>query len=261
MTIKRGKGWFTFTVTEAIHAALREHRIYLDESGKPRAKIGDTLKGPIDAVIEPYTVFHRGGFFAMGGFSYSRSSFPWNFRVGRYCSIGGQVEIMGTNHPIDRITTSDASYQADNVHLAQALIDFDAEPFAVANPRRKPPPIIGNDVWIGADVLLAHGVRIGDGAVIAARAVVTKDVPAYAVVGGVPARVLKMRFPAATVERLQRLQWWRYALPQFGAIPIDLPIERYLDTLEYRISEGLQPWSPAQPTLLAIVEGAGGDDA
>lgn len=68
--------------------------------------------------------------------------------------------------------------------------------------------VIGNDVWIGYEAVVLAGVRIGDGAIVAARSVVTRDVPPYAVVGGVPARVIRRRFDDATVERLLRLRWW-----------------------------------------------------
>jgi len=68
--------------------------------------------------------------------------------------------------------------------------------------------VVGNDVWIGFEAVVLAGVRIGDGAIIGARTVVTKDVPAYAVVGGLPARVIRKRFPDAVVEDLLALQWW-----------------------------------------------------
>lgn len=69
---------------------------------------------------------------------------------------------------------------------------------------------IGHDVWIGARVLITRGVHIGNGAIIAGGAVVTKDVPAYAIVGGVPARILRYRFPEEIIERFQKLKWWNY---------------------------------------------------
>ena len=73
---------------------------------------------------------------------------------------------------------------------------------------RKGDIVIGNDVWIGYEAVILAGVTIGDGAVIGARAVVTKDVPPYAIVGGVPARVIRSRFPEETVKALLRLKWW-----------------------------------------------------
>lgn len=67
---------------------------------------------------------------------------------------------------------------------------------------------IGNDVWIGSHVLIKGGVRIGDGACIGAGAVVVKDIPPYAIVGGVPAKILKYRFDTDTIKLLENLQWW-----------------------------------------------------
>ena len=73
---------------------------------------------------------------------------------------------------------------------------------------RSLPVTIGNDVWIGFEAVILAGVHIGDGAIIGARAVVTKDVPAYTIVGGVPAREIRKRFDTDTIDRLLRLQWW-----------------------------------------------------
>ena len=87
---------------------------------------------------------------------------------------------------------------------------------------------VGNDVWIGYEAVILSGVTIGDGAIIGARAVVTKDVPPYTIVGGVPARPIRRRFDEATVQRLSALRWWdwdaekiRRALPLIQAGEID----------------------------------------
>jgi len=94
-----------------------------------------------------------------------------------------------------------------------------------------PPPIIEHDVWIGADAMIKRGVQISTGAVIAARSIVTKDVPPYAIVGGTPAKVIRYRFSDENIERLLLSQWWQYNY-------VDLPnshtkdISRYLDELE-----------------------------
>lgn len=77
--------------------------------------------------------------------------------------------------------------------------------------------IVGNDVWIGYEAVILSGVTIGDGAIIGTRAVVTKDVPPYTIVGGVPAKPIRQRFPAETVEALLALRWWDWPLPKLSA--------------------------------------------
>ena len=92
--------------------------------------------------------------------------------------------------------------------------------FRPAATRQGPPSLInGHDVLIEADVIIKQGVKIGNGAVIASHAVVTKDVPPYAIIGGVAAKILKYRFDQETIQRLQDSQWWNYnvlALPIAG---------------------------------------------
>lgn len=76
--------------------------------------------------------------------------------------------------------------------------------------------IVGNDVWFGYDSLIKGGVKIGDGAVIATRAVVVKDVPPYAIVAGNPAKVVKMRFDDKTIERLLHISWWEWDIEKIN---------------------------------------------
>lgn len=99
---------------------------------------------------------------------------------------------------------------------------------------KKPLPIIGNDVWIGFGATVLNGVTIGDGAIIAAGAVVTKDVPPYAIVGGNPAHVIKYRFSKEVVEKLLALQWWNYGSDILDGLPID-DVEKALPMLRNRI--------------------------
>lgn len=110
--------------------------------------------------------------------------------IGKYCSIAAYCQIGLDEHPIDKVSTSPFTYDSKNWDNFQN------------------PPIIGNDVWIGGNVLVMQGVKIGDGAILAAGAVVTKDVPPYAIVGGVPARILRKRFEENTIENLVKSAWW-----------------------------------------------------
>lgn len=137
-----------------------------------------------------------------------------NVSVGRYVSIGRHVEIGLTDHPTTWLSTTARQYNAQYLGWER----WTEKPVAVRPHRISRPVSIGNDVWIGDRAIVMGGVNVGDGAVIAAGAVVTKDVPPYAIVGGVPARIIRFRFDDATVRALRELEWWRYDIADFGSI-------------------------------------------
>ena len=129
-----------------------------------------------------------------------------NAKIGRFFSIARDVRVVSTTHPTSTfVSTSPVffstlkqcgfSYVTNNKFKEQKYIDGYST-------------IIGNDVWIGEGALIMGGVKIGNGAIIAAHAVVTKDVPDFAVVAGVPALIKKYRFSEKHILFLQHLQWW-----------------------------------------------------
>jgi acetyltransferase-like isoleucine patch superfamily enzyme len=170
-------------------------------------------------------------FWEMGSYSYSHSRLPRSSRVGRYCCIARGVSTLGDQHPLTRYTTSSISYT--NLDFPHSVFKNQLERCNVANHTIT----IKNDVWIGADSVLKPGITIGNGAVIAANAVVTKDVPDYAIVGGVPAKIIRYRFNEKVIESLLELKWWEYALSTQKNYSID-NIDQFILDIQNLISEG-----------------------
>lgn len=100
--------------------------------------------------------------------------------------------------------------------------------------------VIGNDVWIGYETVIMAGVHIGDGAVIAARAVVAKDVPPYTIVGGTPAKEIRKRFEADVIERLSMLKWWDWPIDKIRRC-LPYMTKGDLDGLLAEIGSGIEP--------------------
>lgn len=127
-----------------------------------------------------------------------------NLIIGKFCSIACGVKFLFNcaNHTLKSLSTYTFPlfYEEWKLEKADVASAWD----------NKGDIIIGNDVWIGYEAVIMAGVHIGDGAIIATRAVVTKDVPAYTIVGGTPAREIRKRFDADVIETLQRLEWWNW---------------------------------------------------
>ncbi|MBH0111348.1 CatB-related O-acetyltransferase [Novosphingobium sp. YJ-S2-02] len=131
---------------------------------------------------------------------------PGPIRIGRYCSIASTVRSAPINHPVDAMTTHPALYERKF-----GVVDTDIHWDDVLD--------IGDDVWIGHNVMILPGCKnIGRGAVVGAGAVVTKDVPAYAIVAGNPARKLRDRFTPDLIEALEASRWWELDPPELRAL-------------------------------------------
>lgn len=166
-------------------------------------------------------------------------------KIGKFTSIAAMTRINPGNHPMDRASQSHFSYRAS------AYFDGERDEDDFFAWRRAHRVVIGHDVWIGHAAIVLPGRRIGTGAVIGAGSVVTKDVPAYAVAVGNPARILRQRFADDIAARMQRLAWWNWphehlhaALPDFRA----LTAEQFLDKYE------AQAVAPAQRYAAAVGE-------
>ena len=139
---------------------------------------------------------------SIGKYSYiGDGSFTVNCDIGPFCSIAYNCQIGGAMHPISRVSTSPVFHAGAN-SLGKNFASFDR----IETPRTK----IGADVWIGVNAIIKSGVTIGDGAVIGAGSVVTKDIPAYEIWAGNPAHKIRDRFPEDIKKRLLEVKWWKW---------------------------------------------------
>ena len=134
----------------------------------------------------------------IGAFSYSGSNTTINFSsIGKFCSLARNVDIGGFDHDYYKVTTMP-------MFRFKQLFRGENPDVGIKRELCK----IGNDVWIASGTQILHKVSIGDGAVIGGGAVVTRDVPPYAIVAGVPAKIIKFRFDEKTIEELLNIKWW-----------------------------------------------------
>lgn len=162
------------------------------------------------------TVFEGNNFVArgasVGGSFIGRNSYVGfdstitKSKIGRFCSIGENVKIVSDTHPSTVFVSTCPSFFSTRKQNRQTFVKENKfEEYLNVEGYRI---IIGNDVWIGSHSVIRGGVKIGDGAIVAMGAVVTKDVPPYAIVGGVPAKVIRYRFTEDQISRLKDIKWW-----------------------------------------------------
>lgn len=130
--------------------------------------------------------------------------------VGRFTSIAPNVIVNPGIHPLEKpfTSTSPVFYSVRKQNGSTFVNENYFDEIRYADKKNKFPIIIGNDCWVGQGVFINGGITIGDGAVVLAHSVVSKNIPPYAVVGGVPAKVIKYRFDKETIDFLLKLKWW-----------------------------------------------------
>ena len=238
----------------AAEAILQREHVYLAHEWQVAGVFahGDTVRIPGAWRPERFASMPRGGFANFGAYTYCQSpGLVLPFEAGRYCSIALGVRVMGPTHPTDWVSTHFWPLRHHMSALSQRAFGREVPIHAFDNDLG--PVRIGNDVWIAQDVLIKPGVTIGDGAIVAAGSVVSKDVPPYAIVGGVPAKVIRYRFDGATIARLCSSRWWDYNYPDFAELDPKDP-NRFLDGLEPLIANGrIERFKPGRVAVAALL--------
>jgi len=189
------------------------------------ANLHDTRLGAY-CEVGARTILHE---VTMGHYSYVVNDAQITYTtIGKFCSIAAMTRINPGNHPMQRATQAHFTYRASTYFPGES---DDSEFFAW---RRSHHVHIGHDVWIGHGAVVLPGRSVGTGAVIAASAIVTRDVPDYTIVAGNPARIIRRRFPEDVSGRLAALAWWdwdhemlRRALPDFRKLAVEDFLAKY----------------------------------
>ncbi|MFT8245463.1 CatB-related O-acetyltransferase [Roseomonas sp. BN140053] len=225
---------------------LRDHKIFTAmDINLDRFSDRNVVWFQRDCSIEPYVGIFQGEVLcSMGALSYSNSALHPALTIGRYCSLGGRINWPGARHPIEAVSTSTAFYfgRSSNVSAAWADAGRTRPHTATYIYPDKPPPVLGNDVWVGQDVTFLNGVVVGDGAAIGTQALVSKSVEDFSIMGGNPAKHIRHRFPEGVRQRLKATRWWQYGMADLLDMPMHEPTA-FLEAFERR--GPMEPWNPA----------------
>lgn len=182
-----------------------ENKIYPRPHDNQIVYLKNVIKNP-NIIVGDYTIYND---FVNDPRDFEKNNVLYHYPInkdkliiGKFCSIACGTKFMFTsgNHSLKSLSTYTFPIFFDEWNL-------DAKNITSAWDN-KGDIVIGNDVWVGYEAVIMPGVKIGDGAIVGTRAVVTKDVPPYTIVGGVPARPIRKRFDDETIEKLLKIKWW-----------------------------------------------------
>lgn len=188
-----------------------------------------------DTQFEGYNVIGDNSSFSgrLGYGSYLGANCDISAVIGRYCSVSANVHTVLGRHPTERFVSTHPAFFSTKAQAGFTFATQDLFQESIFADDERHCVCIGNDVWIGYGAVLLSGIHIGDGAVIAAGAVVTKDVEPFAVVGGVPARELRKRFDSETAEQLEKIAWWDWSIDRIRTNASDFSdVEAFLKKWE-----------------------------
>lgn len=188
--------------------AISEKKVYPRTGDTQTIYLKNVITNP-NIIIGDYTMYND---FVRDPQDFQKNNVLYHYPVnhdklviGKFCSIacGAKFILTSANHTMKSLSTYPFPifFEEWGLDVANITDAWD----------NKGDIVIGNDVWIGYEAVILSGITIGDGAIIGTRAVVTKDVPPYTIVGGVPARHIRSRFDAETVTRLMELKWWEWS--------------------------------------------------
>lgn len=188
--------------------AISEKKVYPRTGDTQTIYLKNVITNP-DIMVGDYTMYND---FVRDPRDFQKNNVLYHYPVnhdklmiGKFCSIACGVKFIFTsaNHTMKSLSTYPFPifFEEWELDIANITDAWD----------NKGDIVIGNDVWIGYEAVILSGVTIGDGAIIGTRAVVTKDVPPYTIVGGVPARHIRKRFDEETITRLMELKWWEWS--------------------------------------------------
>ena len=209
-------------------------KIYPRSGDKETIYLKNVVQNP-NIIIGEYTIYND---FVMGPENFEKNNVLYHYAInqdkliiGKFCSIacGAKFIFNSANHSLSSLSTYPfpiffEEWDSDVKNITSAWDN-------------KGDIIIGNDVWIGYEAIILAGVTIGDGAVIGTRAVVTKDIPPYSIVGGVPAKLIRKRFSPETIKSLLKIKWWNWPPERIKqCIP-----EIQAGNIEYLITHNYEP--------------------
>lgn len=250
----------SFVIDNDFLLELRNNNIFETRTGMKRTfqtpiyrwKKGEALTFEKDTVLEAYSTIADGNsLYTIGSFSSVASNFGTRIKVGRYSEIAVGCKRFGFRHPMEALSINSAFFNYYRENVYSYFEDYERNNNTVITKKSVPTPQpqreiieVGNDVWIGSDVKLSGGITIGNGAVVASNSVVTKDIPPYAVVGGVPATIKKYRYSDSIIEKIIESEWFEYELGDMNKLGLDFSApEKFLEDF-YKHKQSLRRYCP-----------------